>query len=367
MKGKWLTALICILLLIFGIVVGALVQKRAKIPALIDQLGTEDYGDAQDAMRELVTMRELVVQPVCAVLNPDDRLQTDARRWRAAMVLGEIGGKNAVEVLLTALRTFEAKDVRWNCMVALGKLRAAEAVPDLIAAFPDDEFDTVVRLTAIRTLGILGAKEAVEPLTSQLERRPDAQQVTAERRQEEREAREAKERAEKRTEYEDAGRPVPEELLEDEEEEEEAAEITDADRPELRIACCDALAMIGNRSDAVLAALRQAADRGSESEYAVRAAATIALADLADPGDAAVVDVLVQNLEDEQWDMNANDEDDDADGDLRVAAAYALGRLGNGEQRVMDELRKAADDKHYWVREAAAEAIKQLGGRVESE
>ncbi|MFQ5808994.1 MAG: HEAT repeat domain-containing protein, partial [Armatimonadota bacterium] len=314
---------------------------------------------AQDAMRELTTMRALVVGDVCDVLaEPNSLAYTDAQRWRAAIVLGAIGGRDALEVLLGALRESESKDVQWNCIVALGKLGATEAAEDLIRILQDEKAAEIVRLTAIRTLGLLQAQDAVGPLIGQLEKRPDAQQVIAERRQEEREAKEAKERADKRKEYEDAGLEVPADLLEEEEEEEEEApkELTDADRPQLRIACCEALAMIGDKE--ALPALCSAADGSHEPEYSVRAAATLALGDLADASDAEAVKVLVRNLAGERWDMDADGENDDLDGDLRVAAAHALGRLGSTDDLAVTALQRAADDKHYWVRFAAAESMK---------
>jgi HEAT repeat protein len=367
MKGKWLTVIICALLLVFGIAAAALMQKRAKIPELIDQMGSADWGDAEDAMRELTSMRSLVLDAVTGVLEEPQR--TDAGRWRAAAVLGDIGGKDAIPVLAKALHEFDSKDVQWNCIVALGKLGATEAVTDLRAIFTNTEKDNTVRMTAIRTLGILQADDAVGELITQLEKRPDAKQVEAELREEEREARAAADRAAKRAEYEEAGLPVPDDLLEPVvvEEEEVVEEETDADRPQLRIACCEALALIGDGSETVLDALSQAADNDYEPEYAVRAAATLALADLAEPGNDGVLDVLVRNLRDEQWDINADDEDDDNDGDLRIAAAYAIGKLGSRNEKALTELGAVASDKHYWVQKAAAESIKRLGGRVESD
>jgi HEAT repeat protein len=368
MKGKWLTVIVCILLLIFGIAAAALVHERAKIPELVEQMGSEDFPDAEDAMRELATIRAFarsrLMETLSAVLDPEDRTQTDLRRRRGAMVLGEIGNRSAIPVLETALGAFKSKHVRWNCIVALGKLRATETVPALMEIVRDTSADEIVRATAIRTLGSLEAADAVGTFITQLQQRPDVQQVYAERKEEERKAKESAEKAEKRKEYEDAGLPVPEELLEEEEAEEEK-EITDADRPQLRIACCEALAAIGSKE--AVDALHEAADKDYESEYAVRAAASIALADLAEPDDADTVAVLLQNLEDEKWDLDANDEDDDDDGDLRIAAAYALGRLGNRSDEVRNALKYSLQDKEYWVREAAANSIKQLGGRVESE
>ena len=58
---------------------------------------------------------------------------------------------------------------------------------------------------------------------------------------------------------------------------------------------------------------------------------------------------------------------DDDDGDLRVAAAYALGRLSSEDDAVLASLQRAARDKQYWVRLTAAESLKKLGGEVESD
>ncbi len=366
MKGKWLTVIICALVLIFGIAAAALMQKRAKIPELIDQMSSADWGDAEDAMGELMSMRGLVVDAVTEVLA-GPQLPDDRGPRRAAAVLGEIGGKDSIPVLTKALQQSPSKDVQRNCIVALGKLGATEAITDLRGIFTDTDRAKVVRMRAIRTLGALQADDAVGELITQLGKRPDAKQAEAERREEEREARAAKERAAERAELEAAGKEIPARLIEPEPEEEVPEEPTEADLLQLRIACCEALALIGDGSGTVLDALSQAADRDYEPEYAVRAAATLALADLAEPGNDSVLDVLVGNLRDEQWDINADDEDDDSDGDLRIAAAYAIGKLGSKNEKALTALKAAASDKHYWVQKAAVESIKRLGGRVESD
>src|SRR5690606_12049353 len=53
----------------------------------------------------------------------------------------------------------------------------------------------------------------------------------------------------------------------------------------------------------------------------------------------------------------------DQHGDLRTAAAFALGRLSAGDEQVVDALTKAVEDKNPRVREAASTALRDLQGR----
>jgi HEAT repeat protein len=94
------------------------------------------------------------VTSLIAALSGND----PAARWRAAMALGEIGGRarEAVPSLVDALDDAD-ESVRWAAATALGKLgpAARDAVPALTAALSDKK-DEVVRRHAAVALGKVG-------------------------------------------------------------------------------------------------------------------------------------------------------------------------------------------------------------------
>jgi small nuclear ribonucleoprotein (snRNP)-like protein len=92
-------------------------------------------------------------------------LQDSETASDAAIALGELGDKRAVEPLITALWS-HSKGGRKGAAIALGQLRDERAVEPLITALSDDSPD-VVR-SAATALGELGDKRAVEPLITAL-------------------------------------------------------------------------------------------------------------------------------------------------------------------------------------------------------
>ncbi|MBI2876517.1 MAG: lipopolysaccharide transport periplasmic protein LptA [Candidatus Tectomicrobia bacterium] len=93
----------------------------------------------------------------------DGNLQ--ARR-KAAMSLGEMGDKRAVDPLIRVLKDSD-HHLRWNAAQALGKLGDKRAVPSLIETLQDDS--EMVREDAASALGMLGDKKALVPLTRMAE------------------------------------------------------------------------------------------------------------------------------------------------------------------------------------------------------
>ncbi|HEY9736768.1 MAG TPA: HEAT repeat domain-containing protein [Trichocoleus sp.] len=76
----------------------------------------------------------------------------------AAEALGNIGDSNAVEPLITALKTSEDSDIRRESAIALGKLQDSQAADPLIASLKDD--DIRVQTSAKEALKLLAAKDA---------------------------------------------------------------------------------------------------------------------------------------------------------------------------------------------------------------
>lgn len=98
---------------------------------------------------------------------------------RAAMVktLGRLGVTNAIPLLLQTLNAIaEDPFVRGAAAFALGLIKAAEAVPDLITALHSDQ--DAIQLSAAGALGLLGDTRAIEPL-SQLLRTATSAEVRA--------------------------------------------------------------------------------------------------------------------------------------------------------------------------------------------
>jgi len=81
-------------------------------------------------------------------------------REAAAVALGDIKAKEAVKPLLAALED-EGWDVRWAAKNALKRI-GQEAVQPLIAALKDK--DKYIRQAAAKALGEIKVKEAVKPL-----------------------------------------------------------------------------------------------------------------------------------------------------------------------------------------------------------
>ena len=84
-----------------------------------------------------------------------------AERARAAMQLGEIGDRSAVQPLIQTLKDREAQ-VRLAASEALGKLGDRQAVDSLIAIVRDP--NVMVGLSVVEALGNIGGEKAVEIL-----------------------------------------------------------------------------------------------------------------------------------------------------------------------------------------------------------
>lgn len=104
------------------------------------------YLDAPTKADRRIRPREevLVLETVLGKLKS----KKDRERVKAAQQLGRLGGKQAIDALLNALKNDPAKEVRWRAADSLGYLGAPETVEALIAAIDDP----LVNTTAIHAL-----------------------------------------------------------------------------------------------------------------------------------------------------------------------------------------------------------------------
>ena len=98
----------------------------------------------------------------------------DRTRLDAAKALAAIGGKEAVAVMVTAMKSKDAS-LRQTAAQLLGKLGGPEAVTALIASLADES--ERVRARVAEALGKVGDKKAVEPLASVLKKNDEAGDV----------------------------------------------------------------------------------------------------------------------------------------------------------------------------------------------
>jgi hypothetical protein len=107
--------------------------------------------------REEVLVLEIVLERL--------RSKKKSDRVKAAQQLGLLGGKQAVEALLDALKNDPEKEVRWRAADSLGLLGAPEAVEALIAAIDDP----LVNTTAIHALAGFNDERSAQCLLKRLE------------------------------------------------------------------------------------------------------------------------------------------------------------------------------------------------------
>ena len=84
-------------------------------------------------------------------------------RLKIIQALGDIGSTQAVATLVATLQS-DAPDVREAAVVALGKIRSRDAIPDLVALMDDPEMGRA----AVWALGHSGCQEAVPALIPRL-------------------------------------------------------------------------------------------------------------------------------------------------------------------------------------------------------
>lgn len=309
------------LLIIFVAVIGGvyaitLWQRGRETERLLTEVQSTNHGTATDAIMSLRERVPSVRQELIGLMRHAD----PNVRWRAALLLGEAADRESRDALLAAL-TDDAPTVRAQATLGLAK-RGVRPSADRIALIAATDWeDAAVRVAALQALRMMRASEYL-----------DQAMVIA------------------------GDRPPPP-PAETEDDEEEVEEYTD-DTALLRVEAVHAVATLGaahpdaTSRAAALELLAASADAAQEPNSEVRRAACYAIGDFAtgvrsDELQRDAVGALIAAMDDEI-------------GDVRIAAAHSL-RIMPTPTEMRDSVRRAMNsalnDDHYWVREAAEEAV----------
>ena len=150
---------------------GALLDERASAP-LLAALDDNHAGVREKAAAALGAIKDVkAVEKLISLAG--DRLEDMAVRAASVAALGAIGDKSAEPLLLYVLRT-ETGGIYNNAISALGKLKSAKAVPELIAILEDrgvsldastnDLAKASARVKAAAALAEIGDPRAAEAL-----------------------------------------------------------------------------------------------------------------------------------------------------------------------------------------------------------
>jgi HEAT repeat protein len=137
-------------------------ESEAVIPALVHGLADVDAGVRRESLRSLEQMGSLAAPALINALSSADKRV----RAAAALALGTIRAREAVPALTTALHDPD-KETRRESAVALGLVLDRRAVEPLMTALQDR--DKGVRCAAAEALGLLGDTRAVEALQASLQ------------------------------------------------------------------------------------------------------------------------------------------------------------------------------------------------------
>ena len=129
--------------------------------ALTQSLRSDDWRLRRQAVRSLTQVAS--VDEVRHLLGTLERDHHDLNVLNSALRVLISAGRAVVEPLAMLLASGEP-NVRMHAALALGELRAFEALPALIGALEDENEN--VRFHAIEALGRIGASESVEPLAA---------------------------------------------------------------------------------------------------------------------------------------------------------------------------------------------------------
>jgi len=270
-------------------------QRLRRTTEWLEQISGVDDKQAAKAMEQLVAQGSSVYP---RVVKRAQNIDAHVRR-RTAVVLGQLGQPQAVEVLMPMLDDAEP-EVRAAAAEALGQIGAYDSTDKLAQMVASDTEELPVRISAARALVSLNEKTTVSQLAQALAYRP----VVGEEQQDN------------------------SWLLRVE----AARALGAAATPEAIRALCDQLTgdvePNGRVRTAMAYALGDAMTKTGSPEQST----------------AAALDALIQAASDEV-------------GDVRIAAINSLLRVSwprEDSDRVEQVLKQAQSDPHYWVRYAVA-------------
>jgi HEAT repeat protein len=325
--------LIVVVIVIVGVYAITRWQQGRETRDLLALLHSPDHGKAIKAMAGLRERGSSIEHELIHNLKVGNK----AARWRAAVLLGSVPTAAAKQALQNAL-TDDYDDVRMDAAMALGKLGATEAAEKLGTMVTDEDEETPVRTAALRALVLLksGAhvKAAAELAKAWPPQPPSEEEIAA------------------------------------------GAEVPPDDTAQLRATAVAALGVLGAVADEKLPdQVKDSSGRSgattAESALMVLKESTVAdkepNADVRRQACYAIADLAAAKAEDKLSSDAARgliSALDDESGNVRLAATYAIGLMSIPEG-VQDEvaraIEKAANDDHYWVREAAQETASRAG------
>ena len=330
-------------LIIIVVILGAVwaltsYQRARKTQELLIKLAASDELEAMDAMDQLRSRGRSIMPQLMEHL---DSAQPRVR-WRAALLIGEIGTRDPkVLSKLVSLCSDPQPVVQKAAMIACGRLGASDAASAIVKVVSDTKAAADVRASAAEALGMLKAQSAVKALAALLKEHPEVkpkEETTEEKSAKSGEAEEQKGAAETK----------------EGEKSEEAAEEEQPD--ELWQARMEAAWALGQCIHGFRGRdLAEAVKDNIEPNVAVRTAAAYALADaIATTSNndmrLKAIRAMLEALGDEA-------------GDVRIAAAMSIARTyppDSIKSDVEKALRAHIDDDHYWVRKAVKYAMEQL-------
>lgn len=299
--------------LIAAVVIAHFSAAKRTNQHLLD-LASQEPDNVMEAMTQL-RERGATIGPRLAPLVQEAKTEAAPR---AAWLLGMVGSDAGNAALLSSLSSKDGV-LRIAALQSLGKLRVAEAIAPAGAILGDTKEKPEVRSAAAYCLGMIGGDQVVGLLTPPLADHPKPLPP--------------------------APPPVPGAPL--------APPLPPDTTINLRVAIATALgtAKLVGGTEALVTAVREDTEPSPE----VRAAAAYALGDLgAAAAEEAQQRLIAQALADGLADKG---------GDVRIACAYALGKVTlptDLEDQMSAALKKAYDDKHYWARLAAEKSHSQL-------
>lgn len=113
-----------------------------------------------------MTRKEEIQEAIKQLKDSDEKI-----RSQAALSLGWVGEGEVINPLIEVLKNDISPKVRANAAMSLGQLNNENAIQSLISALSDT--DAFVRGMIVYSLGLLKAKEALNPLIMILEADPD--------------------------------------------------------------------------------------------------------------------------------------------------------------------------------------------------